>query len=465
MASVSPAGSAAAGAANGRQLPSIDLRPYGLNLVLDSSLSQAEFEARLTKDIVLNKVKRDATGFTFANGAKELEYSNPRNLAEGVYGAVTECTNSNLCRQVAIKKVFFNKNNTPEVLLTNFLKECIIQIILIEVSKPVGLAGVPDLYRIGISDEETPTSGFMISELMDGTLDSFIADRTEEEKDVIVTDALVQVADILDFFQKTVRFNHRDLHSNNVMYKTVGDKPVYRIIDFGLACIKWNQLQIQTKSYLFRTCFKEGRDLAQLTYELRQLSKLSQRLRLWILLLTMAPAMGWKASYDYFNIPETPFDPPSFLTKTRPAELSSAVKKLPYYKPSDVPDPSVPVYSPLPPMPPLPPAAPAAPAARAGTPVVRQVNNIFAPIAPAPSAANSPINHPALVNPPAIARAQSTGNSLNYSPSSVLSSNPSTPQIGLPGILGGYKRKQKRKQKQKTRKLRKRKGTRKVYSR
>jgi serine/threonine protein kinase len=456
MASVSDFGPA--GAANVQQLPSIDLRPYGLNLVLDSSLSQDEFEARLTKDIVLNKVKADAKGFTFANGAKELEYSNPRNLGEGVYGAVTECTNSNLCRQVAIKKVFFNKNDTPEVLLANFLKECIIQIILSEVSKPVGLSGVPEVYRIGISDEATPTSGFIISELMDGTLDSFIADRTQEAKDVIVTDALVQVADILEFFQKTVRFNHRDLKSNNVMYKTVGDKPVYRIIDFGLACIKWNQLQIQSQFYLFRSCFKAGRDLAQLTYELRQYGKLSQRLRVWILLLTMAPAMGWEASYDYFNIPETPFDPASYLTKTRPADLSSAVKKLPYYKPSDVPDPSVPIYSPLPPMPPLP--APAAPVARAATPVVRQVNNIFAPIIPE---ADSPINHPALANPPVIARAPSTGNSLNYSPSSILSSNLSYPQIGLPGILGGSKRKQKRKQKtrrSKKRKLRNRKGTR-----
>ena len=461
MASVSPAGSgpAAAGAANVQQLPSIDLRPYGLNLVLDSSLSQDEFEARLTKDIVLNKVKEDAKGFTFANGAKELEYSNPRNRGEGGYGAVSECTNSNLCRQVAIKKVEFNnKKQTPEVQLSNFLKECIIQIILIEVSKPVGLAGVPEVYRIGISDEETPISGFMISELLDGTLDSFIADRTKEEKDVIVTDALVQVADILEFFQKTVRFNHRDLHSKNVMYKTVGNKPVYKIIDLGLACIKWNQLKIQTRAYLFRSCFKAGRDLAQLTYELRQYGKLSDRLRLWILLLTMAPAMAWEASYDYFNIPETPFDPASYLTKTRPADLSSAVKKLPYYKPSDVPDPSVPVYSPLPPMPPLP--APAAPVARAATPLVRQVSNIFVPIVPE---ADSPINHPALVNPPAIARALSTGNSLNYSPSSILSSNPSTPQIGLPGILGGYKRKQKRKQKtrrSKKRKLRNRKGTR-----
>jgi hypothetical protein len=109
MASVSDFGPAVA--ANVQQLPSIDLRPYGLNLVLDNTISQDEFEARLTKDIVLNKVKADNKGFTFANGAKELEYSNPRNLGEGVYGAVTECTNSKHCRQVAIKKVFFNKNN------------------------------------------------------------------------------------------------------------------------------------------------------------------------------------------------------------------------------------------------------------------------------------------------------------------------------------------------------------------
>jgi serine/threonine protein kinase len=445
------------------QLPPIDLRPYGLNLVLDSSLSQAEFEARLTKDLVMNKVRADDKRFVFSDPVKGSEYSNPRTLGEGGYGAVTECTNANQCRQVAIKKVFFNnKTDTPEIQLANFLKECILQIILIEVSKPKGLTGVPDLYKIGISDEETPTSGFMISELMDGTLDRFLDNRSEEEKDVIVTDALVQVADILEFFQRTVQFNHRDLHSKNVMYKTVERRPVYRIIDFGFSCLRWNQLQIQTNTYKFRSCFKAGRDLAHLTYELRHYAKLSKRLKVWILLLSMAPLMEWKSSYDYFNIPETPFDPASYLTRTRPSELRTAVKQLPYYKPSDVPDPSVPPYSPLPPMPPIPaPAAPAArAAARAGTPMVRQIESIFAPIVPASSAAESPINHPALINLPA--RVNSEGNSLNYSPSSVLSSNPSTPQIGLPGVLGGYKRRRtgNRKQRKTRKQIKKRKSTR-----
>ena len=112
MASASAAGAGPSASPNTERLPPIDLRPYGLNLVLDESLSQDVFEARLTKDIVLNKVNADDKGFIFANSVKELKYSKSRSRGEGGYGVVTQCTNSNLCRQVAIKKVFFK--NKPK---------------------------------------------------------------------------------------------------------------------------------------------------------------------------------------------------------------------------------------------------------------------------------------------------------------------------------------------------------------
>jgi len=492
-ASSAAAGAGPSASSNIKRLPPIDLRPYGLNLTLDESLSQDEFEARLTKDIVLNKVNADDKGFTFANGAKELKYSNPRNLGKGYYGAVTECTNSNLCRQVAIKNVELNKKfSTPEVQLANFLKECIIQIILSEVSKPVGR--VPEVYRIGISDEETPTSGFIISELMDDTLDNFIFNKSEEEKDVIVTDALVQVAEILDFFQKTVRFNHRDLKSNNVMYKTVGDKPVYRIIDFGFACILWNQLEVQTNTYQFQTCFKAGRDLAQLTYELKTYGRLSSRLHLWLLSLNKVPLMEYKTSYSYFNIPESEHSPDAYLKPTRPEELSSAVKQLPYYRPSDVPNPSAVAVAP---------AAAVAPAVAAAGPAarVRQGSNSLGSYAVTPSSSLGPfgpleielaLRSPAkptgaqrvnVQRPVAALRRQVTPAPpafANLFPqfafgakAAAAAKNEDENQVGLPGIFGGYKRKRtgnrrrtgNRKHRKTRKQSKKRRGTRKVYSR
>jgi serine/threonine protein kinase len=467
-------------------LPPIDLRPYGLNLTLDESLSQDVFEAQLTKDIVLNKVNADDKGFIFTNSVKESEYSNPRSLGEGSYGVVTECRNSNLCRQVAIKKVFFkNKTDTPEVLLSNFLKECIIQIILSEVSKPVGYSGVPEVYRIGISDEETPTNGFIISELMDDTLERFIKNKTEEEKDVIVTDALVQVADILLFFQKTLRFNHRDLKSNNVMYKTVGAKPVYRIIDFGFACILWNQLEIQTNTIKFQTCFKAGRDLAQLTYELKTYGKLSSRLRLWLLSLNRVPLMDYKASYSYFNIPESVHSPDAYLENTRPENLISAIKLLKYYRPSDVPNPSVARARA--------PAAAGAPAAAAPAARVRQVSNSLGSLSLSPSSSIGPFGPLELdvaIRPPveltgaqrvnvqrpvAALRRQVTPAPPafpNLLPqlafrAPAAAKNEDENQVGLPGILGGYKRRRtgNRKHRKTRKQSKKRRGTRKVYSR
>ena len=492
MASASAAGAGPSASPNTERLPPIDLRPYGLNLVLDGSLSQAEFEARLTKDIVLNKVNADDTAFIFADGAKELKYSKSRSRGKGGYGVVTQCTNSNLCRQVAIKKVFFNsKTSKPEVQLANFLKECIIQIILSEVSKPKQLIGVPEVYRIGISDEETPTSGFIISELIDNTLDNFIYNKTAEEKDVIVTDALVQVADILLFFQKTLRFNHRDLKSNNVMYKTVGDKPVYRIIDFGFACITWNQLEIQTNTIKFQTCFKAGRDLAQLTYELKTYGKLSSRLRLWLLSLNMVPLMDYKASYNYFNIPESKYSPDAYLENTRPEDLITAIEQLEYYRPSDVPNPSAararaPAAAGAP-------AGAGAPAAAAPAARVRKGSNSLGSLALSTSSSMGPFGPLELdvaIQPPveptgaqrvnvqrpvAALRRQVTPAPPafpNLLPqlafrAPAAAKNEDENQVSLPGILGGYKRRRTANRKhRKTRKqLKKSKGTRKVYSR
>ena len=502
MASASAAGAGPSASPNTERLPPIDLRPYGLNLVLDESLSQDVFEARLTKDIVLNKVNADDKGFIFANSVKELKYSKSRSRGEGGYGVVTQCTNSNLCRQVAIKKVFFNsKTSKPEVQLANFLKECIIQIILSEVSKPKQLIGVPEVYRIGISDEETPTSGFIISELMDNTLDNFIYNKTGEEKDVIVTDALVQVADILLFFQKTLRFNHRDLKSNNVMYKTVGAKPVYRIIDFGFACITWNQLEIQTNTIKFQTCFKAGRDLAQLTYELKTYGKLSSRLRLWLLSLNMVPLMDYKASYNYFNIPESKYSPDAYLENTRPENLITAIEQLDYYLPSDVPNPSAararaPAAAGAPAAA-APAVAAAAPAVAAAAPAarVRKGSNSLGSLALSSSSSMGPFGPLELdvaIQPPveptgaqrvnvqrpvAALRRQVTPAPPAFNnlfpqlafraPAAAVAKNEDENQVSLPGILGGYKRKRtgNRKHRKTRKQLKKRKGTRKVYSR
>ena len=378
-------------------LPSIDLRQYGLNLVLDQYISQDEFQGLLTKDILLNKVHTSEKGIIFSNSKKELEYSNPRKLGSGIYGAVTECTNADQCRQVAIKEVVFNSKLTSEVQIANFIKECIIQIILFETSRSAGNTSVPEIYRVGFSDE-SPSKGFIISELIENTLENFIKDKSEEEKDVIVTDAIVQVADILDFFQKTLQFNHRDLKSSNVMYKMVRGRPVYRIIDFGFSCLRWNQLQIQTELYKFRTCFKEGRDLAQLTYELRKYGKLSQRLRVWLYLLTKAPLMEWRSTYDYFNIPESPFSPDSFLFKTRPAQLSKNIKELPYYWPYNI-----------------------------------------------PSSGSKPAKPSVVISDQGYSNEKSDN----------------TPQIGMPGILGGYNKKQKTRKSSQL----KRRDTRKVHIR
>jgi serine/threonine protein kinase len=54
--------------------------------------------------------------------------------------------------------------------------------------------------------------------------------------DDMVLDLLEQIAIILEKAQSELKFNHRDLHPGNVMYKTVDGKKKFLLIDFGFAC-------------------------------------------------------------------------------------------------------------------------------------------------------------------------------------------------------------------------------------
>jgi hypothetical protein len=263
-------------------------------------------------------------------------------------------------------------------------------------------------------------------------------------------------------------------------------------------------LEIQTNTIKFQTCFKAGRDLAQLTYELKTYGKLASRLRSWLLSLNMVPLMDYKASYGYFNIPESKHSPEAYLENTRPEKLITAIEQLEYYRPSDVPNPSAarargPAAAGAP--------AAAAPAVAAAAPAarVRKGSNSLGSLALSTSSSMGPFGPLELdvaIQPPveptgaqrvnvqrpvAVVRRQVTPAPPAFpnlfpqfafrAPAAAVAKNEDENQVSLPGILGGYKRKRKGNRKRtakrtanrkhrKTRKqLKKSKGTRKVYSR
>ena len=407
--------SAAAGAAGAGNESAIDLRPYGINLTLTEELTHSEYDRAVravegTKTrYVVNDEKPDV--LFFISREDTIKYKKIEDRNRGKFGSVSVYTDP-AGKQVAIKKIEFDVSNLY-VQTANFLRECIIQIILAETSRKFNREniGVPALYKLGISKDRH--KGFIISELMDTSFFRFLnTDIDGDQLDIIVPDMLLQVADILDFFQSKLYFNHRDLKTDNVMITMVGNRRIYKIIDFGMSCLMWNQLKIETTSHRFTTCFREGRDLAQLIYDLiAHHDYLSERLKEWMLgLQLIAVGTNWGNSYWRFNIQSK--------SQAKPQRIINSIKALPFYRP-------------------IAPVAPIAAAAAALGSLSLSPNSSlgdFSPLELEMAIRSS-------VKPAGHAGAAEDEN-----------------QVGLPGIFGGYKRKHKHK---KTRNLRKRKGTRK----
>jgi len=342
-----------ASAAGPARLANIDLRPYGIQMILDENMTGEVFEKMLVEDINTNEIyfssdmKSVQIRNTFSN--IDTEYDIIKVIGAGSYGAISECANVETCKPVAIKVIrFLPKNGPIEFQSHNFLKECIIQIILSSVSKQLGFpnGGVPEIYSVGFYYDASGLNGIIVSELMKDTLRAYIEGKDEETNDIIIPDMLLQISHILHFFGDTLQFNHRDLKDDNIMYSKIGDKMIYKLIDFGFSCLQWNQLQIKT-SLQFpeeRPCFKEGRDLAQLIYYLiyfqRDGYKFSRRLNEWMRSrlyvnysgsrvslsnwISTPQEIPWPYTYRFFNGNSVRF------LASKPQQIRNSIHALPF---------------------------------------------------------------------------------------------------------------------------------------
>lgn len=248
----------------------MDLKPFGIQLTLtpetklENLQSKIQFATHTSKKGIVESIQ-------FPSGI----YTKQALLGVGSYGATYSCVGPD-SKQCAIKLVQL----TNEADFTNALKECIIQILLSEESKhePDG-PFVPILYELGYNHKFV----YIRSELMDGTFNDSMNESFLNKQ---MPEAIRSIAEILDFFQTRLKFNHRDLHGENIMFKRVNGRISFKLIDFGFSCLNWKGLQINSFSRYFsaeRTCFKENRDMSHLlwyiTYSYKSLSpKLLERL-------------------------------------------------------------------------------------------------------------------------------------------------------------------------------------------
>jgi hypothetical protein len=249
----------------------LDLSPFGIHHVLKADFDFAKIKE---SDLRIGKrnmgFDRNIKSFTLNDGKTDVTYTIIDKLGEGTYG-IGYSVKDPLGKEYAIKYIKNKLTYRSEFIA--FIKECIIQILVVSVSidHPQG-PFAPKIYDI-CYDSKTG-EGFIRSELMKNTLDNLIKAFTPEQNNAVVPDALKQISIMLQFLQKELHFNHRDMKGDNIMYSRSSDgtKRLMRLIDFGMSCIYWNDLKISGNTWFDEdhSCFKKDRDMTQLIYYIQR---------------------------------------------------------------------------------------------------------------------------------------------------------------------------------------------------
>lgn len=233
----------------------VDFKPYGLKYVLTKESNLNDLESSTIAKGYARIERGMATEFHIDSKLYKVDHS----IGKGTYGETYKVNHTS--KSYAVKMIHFRKDPDHYTQdLQDFLRECIIHIILWKLGPYV-----PEIFTIGY--DSASHTGFIVTEIMRNTLHDLISVYGPEMNDLIIPDAVAQTAKILAYYQTRVGLNHRDLKADNIMYNRVGEKRVYKLIDFGFACITWNGIKIMGGDWP-KSCVKWDRDLTQLIYAL-----------------------------------------------------------------------------------------------------------------------------------------------------------------------------------------------------
>jgi serine/threonine protein kinase len=248
---------------------SFDLTPFGVPHVLRPGF---DFKSIKQADLRYGMRTEDARGRTvsFVFGEDSFTvYRVLETLGEGTYGVAYKVVapDGELYAMKYIKEKLTDKKE-----FIAFIKECIIQLLVVEASKTKHDGPyAPIIYEICYNEETG--EGYIRSELMRNTLENLVSANSQKANDMIVPDCLLQMSTMLDDLQKSLLFNHRDMKGDNIMYiKLEDDVRLFRLIDFGMSCITWHGLKISGSSWFDEkhSCFRKQRDLSQLYFYLQR---------------------------------------------------------------------------------------------------------------------------------------------------------------------------------------------------
>jgi serine/threonine protein kinase len=236
----------------------LDLRPYGLNLTLTPHTDLMA----LGLDIMAPATRYRPHYFSGYKGfvVGGIPYIAKKKLGGGAFGDVYKVEHENTLYACKINKDMKTSND-----FYAFLCETLIHILLLQTS--VGeLNGpyVPYLYKVGYDKSVGKT--YLITEWLSHTLDDDILHHSKAENDRRLPTVLAQVAHALTLFGFRLKFNHRDLHPNNIMIAGLLNGSLNRVvlIDFGYSCLSWKGLEIRGPSLyndVPHPCYKPDRDM------------------------------------------------------------------------------------------------------------------------------------------------------------------------------------------------------------
>jgi len=231
----------------------LDLRPFGINFILTPK-SNLQY---LDESKIAQFTTRLGPGLKDVFIIDGLAYAKDVQLGAGTYGVTYKAEHEG--KHYAVKSVRLDREDWKSD-LWYFMCEAIIQILLYQAGPYV-----PRVYKVGYDPKKKVAC--MVSQLMRNTLKNLINSFPPSENDKILPDALTQISHALDIYAQKLKFNHRDLHTSNIMYERHNDKRYFKLIDFGFSCVNWHGLEIKGSAY-FRDgpCYKPDRNLAQALY-------------------------------------------------------------------------------------------------------------------------------------------------------------------------------------------------------